>query len=87
MKQLYKAILSLFIVFLLTSCNESSSSTQPDILVVKRLDPLHQSEIGFEKSIQDNAEVKKLYDKILSLPSFPQGTIHCPADNGAGSSS
>jgi hypothetical protein len=82
MKHVYKAILAWYIVFLLTSCNESSSNTQPDILVVKRLDPLHQSDTGFEKSIQDKGEVKKLYDKILSLPSFPQGTIHCPADNG-----
>jgi hypothetical protein len=82
MNQFYKAVLACFIVFLLTSCNESFTNTQPDKLVVKRLDPLHQSDIGFEKSIEDKAEVKKLYDKMLSLPSFPQGTTSCPADNG-----
>jgi hypothetical protein len=82
MKQFHKAVLACFIVFLLTSCNELFTSTQPDKLVVKRIDPLHQSNIGFEKSIEDRAEVKKLYDKMLSLPSFPQGTSACPNDNG-----
>lgn len=80
MNHFFKAILACCIVFVLASC--TSTNKQPDKLVVKRLDPLHQSDKPFEKSIEDSEEINKLYDKILSLPSFPNGIISCPADNG-----
>lgn len=80
MNQFLKAILPCCIVLVLTSY--TSTNKQPDKLVVIRLDPMHQSDVAFEKNIEDKEEVKKLYDKILSLPSFPKDTFHCPADNG-----
>jgi hypothetical protein len=80
LNQILKAILACFVIFVLISC--TSTNTQPDKLLVKRLDPLHQSNVGFEKSIEDKEEVKNLYEKILSLPQFPKGTTACPASNG-----
>ena len=82
MKYIYITIMTCFVVFLLTSCSDSLATQNFDMLIVKRKDPLHQSNTGFEKSIQDKAVVKKLYEKIISLPPFPQGSIHCPNDNG-----
>jgi hypothetical protein len=82
MKHIYITIMTCFVVFFLTSCSDSSATPHPDLLIVKRLDPLHQSDTVFEKSIQNKADVKRLYEKILSLPPLPQGTIHCPDDNG-----
>ena len=80
MNQFLKAIVACCIVFVLTSC--ASYNKQPDKLVVERLDPLHQSNAAFKKNIEDEEEVKKLYDKILRLPSFPRGRFNCPSDNG-----
>jgi hypothetical protein len=67
---------------LLVSCNGSTTSIQPDRLVVKRIDPLHQSNSEFEKTIDDQKQVLELYNKLKKLPSFPKGPISCPADNG-----
>ncbi|QHW33827.1 hypothetical protein GZH47_25540 [Paenibacillus rhizovicinus] len=88
MNQFLKGVLACCIVIVLTSCKQSSTNTQPDKLiqpdkvVVERLDPLHQSAVHFEKSVADKEVVETLYDKILSLPLFPQGPINCPNDNG-----
>ncbi|WP_127495506.1 hypothetical protein [Paenibacillus glycanilyticus] len=88
MNQFLKVILACCLIIVLTSCKESSTNKQPgkldqpDNLSVERLDPLHQSDVHLSKNIDDKKVVKKLYEKILSLPSFPQGTISCPADNG-----
>ncbi|MDG0814018.1 hypothetical protein [Cohnella rhizosphaerae] len=91
MKHTSITILICLVFYLLTSCSDSSTTPHADMLspkpesamlIVKRLDPLHQSDTEFEKSIQDEADVKKLYEKISSLPSFPQTFISCPADNG-----
>jgi hypothetical protein len=57
-------------------------STQLDVLVVKRIDPLHQSESEFEKNINDKKKVQEVYNKLLDLPLFPQGVFNCPVDNG-----
>jgi hypothetical protein len=59
-----------------------SSSRQPDVLFVKRIDPLHQSESEFEKSINDKKNVQEIYKKLFQLPPVPEGVFHCPADNG-----
>ncbi len=82
MKYIYITIITCTVVLLLTSCSDSLATQNIEMLNVKRLDSLHQSNTGFKKSIQDKAVVKKLYEKIISLPSFPQGTIHCSNDNG-----
>ncbi|MBB6733611.1 hypothetical protein [Cohnella zeiphila] len=55
---------------------------QPDKLAVKRLDPLHQTELGFEKTIDDKGKVQEIYGKLSDLPPFPRQPISCPADNG-----
>ncbi|GLX71031.1 hypothetical protein [Paenibacillus glycanilyticus] len=87
MSPFMKVILSFCTVIVMTSCTESiiltkSNQIQPDKLVVKRVDPLHQSNEHFEKKLDDKEAVEKLYHKIVYLPSFPQGAISCPMDNG-----
>ena len=57
-------------------------AVQPDKLAVKRLDPLHQSESKFAKTIDDKKMALAIYDKLEALPPFPEKQLHCPVDNG-----
>lgn len=76
------------LTLLLTSCGKaaatppSSQSLQLESLVVKRMDPLHQTTKAFDKTVKNKEIVRGVYDKLLDLPPFPGGPINCPADNG-----
>jgi hypothetical protein len=81
MKKTYLLLLTCLSI-ILVSCNGTASSTQPDGLVVKRIDPLHQSKSEYEKKINDKKMVQEVYNKLLDLPPFSQSVVNCPIDNG-----
>lgn len=70
------------VIFLIIAFVVSGCSNQPDVLFVKRTDPLNQSKSGFKKTVTDKKVVYEIYNGILNLPPFPKGPTSCPADNG-----
>jgi hypothetical protein len=64
------------------TANPTAAPTPTDALIVKRLDPLHQSKQNFEITITDKQTIDDIYDNLTHLPPASTEIMFCPADNG-----
>lgn len=74
-------LFSLLVVGCGTTTSAGYSGAQPDTLHAEIKSPLNVVE-PLDKTITNVQSVQRLYKAILALPLAPQGTYHCPIDDG-----
>jgi hypothetical protein len=81
-------LLVIALVILLAGCgaggpHATTASSGITSVHILRTSPFPQNHIPpLDQTVTDSTKAQRLYDAVQALPSFPQGTINCPAGSG-----